>query len=183
MDEQWKDVVGYEGLYQVSNLGRIKCLPKTIHYGWYNNKVVEQREMIKKNTLDRNGYLFTILTKDGVRKNHLIHRLVAQSFLPNPNDYECVNHKDENKTNNYVDNLEWCSHKYNSNYGTIRQRISNATMGERNHNHKKVLCVETGIIYNGTGEAERETGIKSNHIRKCAIGKVKSNQELHWKYV
>lgn len=184
MQEIWKDIVGYEGLYQVSNLGRVKVLPKTIHYGWYNNKVVNQEEMIKKNTLrNKSGYYFTTLTKDKVRHFFQIHRLVAEAFLPNPNNYECVNHKDENKTNNNVDNLEWCTRKYNANYGSRNKKISLSMTGEKNYHHKKVKCLETGVIYNGSYEAERKTGIKHYNIRKCANGLVESVNGLHWIYI
>lgn len=103
--EIWKDIKGYEGLYQVSNKGRIKS--------FYFSK-----EVILKNNM-RNTYEIIQLTKNKKRKSFQIHQLVAQAFLPNPNNYVIVNHKDFNRTNNNVDNLEWCSQKHNVNYSRV----------------------------------------------------------------
>ena len=111
MKEIWKDVVDFEGLYQVSNKGRIRSLK----YG---------KEKILKLVRTHNGYLRICLIKNGEKKMCLVHRLVSQVFLPNPQNLPDVNHKNEDKTNNNVNNLEWCDKKYNSNYGTRNQRIS-----------------------------------------------------------
>lgn len=100
--EEWKDVVGYEGLYQISNLGRIKGL---------------KRNKINNQVLGNKGYYKVHLCKNGKSKYITVHRLVAQAFISNPNNYPCVNHKNETRTNNTVDNLEWCTQKYNCNYG------------------------------------------------------------------
>ena len=121
--EIWKDIKGYEGLYQVSNLGRIKSLPK-----WHRNNKNSgywSKEIILKYGKDKDGYLQVMLTKNKNRRQHKIHRLVAQTFIPNPNNYPVVNHKKEfEKQNNEVDNLEWCTVKYNTNYGTAIERRS-----------------------------------------------------------
>lgn len=110
--EIWKDIQGYEGLYQVSNLGNVK------------NKIQPylKQEKIYKKFSNSNGYLFVGLRKDKKRKFKYIHRLVAEAFIPNPNNLPQINHKDENKQNNCVNNLEWCTNKYNQNYGTIKER-------------------------------------------------------------
>lgn len=100
--EEWKDVVGFEGIYQVSSTGIVRRTD--------NN-------YIKKPSESRNGYMFVDLNHKEKRKHGYIHRLVAEAFIPNPNNLPAVNHKDENKTNNNVDNLEWCTYKYNNNYG------------------------------------------------------------------
>jgi len=100
MQEIWKDIKDYEGIYQVSNLGNIKSFYKA-------------KENIKKPTLSNKGYLRVALSKNKKSKKFAIHRLVAKTFLPNPNNYLDVNHKDGNKLNNCVDNLEWCSRSYN----------------------------------------------------------------------
>ncbi len=103
MQEIWKDIIGYEGLYQVSNLGNIKSFYKA-------------KKSIKKPTLSNKGYLRVGLSKNKKSKTFKIHRLVAKTFLSNPNNYLEVNHKDGNKLNNCVDNLEWCSRSYNINH-------------------------------------------------------------------
>ena len=114
MEEIWKDIPGYEGLYQVSNFGNIKSL------NWKN--MGKAKNMYLKPHC--HGYLQIELFNNGVKKTYMVHRLVAQSFIDNPGGYPFVNHKDENKTNNCAWNLEWCTAKYNSNYGTLPQRIS-----------------------------------------------------------
>lgn len=125
--EIWKDVVGYEGLYMISNYGRLKSLPKMVGRG----KRYLSKERIVSLHKSPNGYLRTHLDKDGERKFYSIHRLVAQTFLDNPNNYPCVNHKNENPADNRLDNLEWCTHAYNSNYGTRNQRLSKSRMGHK----------------------------------------------------
>ena len=103
MREIWKDIEGYEGLYQVSNLGRVKSLQM------YANGGYKKRVKILKPCNNGNGYYVVYLMKNKKRSVNYIHRLVAQAFLKNFNNYKCINHKDENKSNNNVDNLEWCS--------------------------------------------------------------------------
>ena len=116
MNEIWKDVKGFEGIYQVSNLGRIKGLKRISK----DHRYLPER--ILSGSLYSNGYIVVKLRYNGMLKRTSIHRLVAEHFIPNPNKYPCINHKDENKRNNKVENLEWCSQKYNSNYGTGNQR-------------------------------------------------------------
>lgn len=103
MKEKWKNITDYEELYQVSNLGKIKNV---------------KRNKIKKATLNKDGYYVVKLSKNNKKKVYLIHRLVAKEFIENKNNYDIVNHKDENKINNKAENLEWCTTKYNNNYGT-----------------------------------------------------------------
>lgn len=134
--EIWKDVINYEGLYKISNYGRVISCKK-------NEKLLKP--------LNCNGYLKVVLCKNGKVKNELLHRLVAQHYIQNPNNYNEVNHKDENKTNNNADNLEWCSHKYNINYGTgnLRRALKEKTSKEKvpkkikhyigNKNSKKII--------------------------------------------
>lgn len=106
-NEIWKPVVGYEGLYEVSNTGNVKSL---------GNKVWKNARILKPQVRGKSGYLFVRLSKDGQAKGINIHRLVAETFIPNPLNLPIVNHKDENRTNNHVDNLEWCTVSYNSKY-------------------------------------------------------------------
>lgn len=109
--EQWKPIEGFEDLYAVSSLGRVKNLV---------------REKFLKSANDKDGYLRVCLCRDGKRKMFLVHRLVSIAFLPNPEGLPEVNHKDEDKTNNCVNNLEWASRWYNMNYGTIQERLAAA---------------------------------------------------------
>ena len=104
--EIWKDVVGYEGRYKVSNTGRV------FSYNLYSHKEPREMAIIKHNR----GYCSVTLSKNGVSKAHLVHRIVAEAFLERPEGCDFVNHKDENKRNNSVDNLEWCTKSYNSIY-------------------------------------------------------------------
>lgn len=173
MKEIWKDVEGYEGCYQVSNFGRVKSLG--------NGKTHNSSERILKGN-NIKGYLVVNLSKEGNKKQYLIHRLVAQAFIPNPNKLLQVNHIDEDKTNNKVSNLEWCSAKYNMNYGTRTQRVV-----ENNTNHpnksKKVICIETGKIYVSTMQVERDLGFAHTNISYACTGRYKTAYGFHWKYI
>ena len=113
--EEWKSIPGYEGLYEVSNLGRVRSVERCDRF---NRKIVSK--ILKPNYVS--GYLRVGMYKNKTFKYYLIHRLVAQAFLPNPDNLPEVNHKDEDKSNNRVDNLEWCDRSYNMNYGTVQQR-------------------------------------------------------------
>lgn len=124
MEEIWKDIEGYEGLYQVSNLGKVKSLN-------YNKTAKSELLKLRKNT---NGYTRVVLYKNRKAKDYQVHRLVAEAFIPNPNNYPIINHKDENKTNNRVDNLEWCTYLYNNTYGTTIER---AVEKRKGYKHSK----------------------------------------------
>ena len=119
--EIWKDIENYDGIYQISNFGRVKSLSRQTKSGKY-------KEIIKKPSLAGRGYYRLALCKNGKPKYYYIHRLVAKAFIPNPNNLPLVNHKDENKLNNNVNNLEWCDSEYNMNYGfcNIKKNISRA---------------------------------------------------------
>ena len=115
MEEIWRDIKGYEGLYQVSNMGRVKAL----------ERIDNKKRRLKERMLafsPSNGYKVVHLYKNGVQKSFSVHRLVGEAFIPNPKNEPCINHRDENKLNNNVDNLEWCTQKYNNNYGTHNKR-------------------------------------------------------------
>lgn len=162
--EIWKDIKNYEGLYQVSNLGRVK----------------NKEDMIMKQRVNPDGYYRINLYKNGNRQTVLIHRLVAQAFINNPNEYNCINHKDENKLNNKVENLEWCTHEYNVAYGTARLRGALHT--------KKPIEQYTldGVFvkrYDGIIDAQKELGTSSYSLIKCLKGKKESFYNYIWKYV
>lgn len=123
-EEIWRDIPTYLGLYQASNWGRIRTYPKNVQF--YNSNGEEIKMIIGGEIITqveyKNGYVCVHLLDKNNRSSQLVHRLVAMAFIPNPKQFPCVNHKDENKSNNCVDNLEWCSYKYNSNYGTAIER-------------------------------------------------------------
>lgn len=154
-----KDVIGYEGLYAVTEDGKV--------YSYRTEKYLKQIE-------DKDGYFYVNLYKDGKRKQHKVHRLVAEAYYTKKCDSSEVNHKDENKQNNCVDNLEWCDRKYNVNYGTGHERGSRKL-------DKAVLCVETGEIYRSITVAFHDTNIR--HIGECCNGKQYTAGGYHWRFV
>ena len=165
--ETWKAIAGYEGLYEVSDQGRVKSLK----YG---------KEKILKPQKNRGGYLKVVLYKDGHAKTVKVHRLVAEAFIPNPNNLETINHKDEVKTNNAVSNLEWMSQKDNNNYGTRNKRAWEALSKQVQMFDKKTG--ELMVTFPSTREAGRVTGIYQSGISQCCIGKYKSAGGYIWRY-
>ena len=173
MKEEWRDIKGFEGKYMVSNLGRVKSL----------NYRRTGKEKIMKGVPDGHGYLQVKLWKDGKDKKYMINRLVAQAFLPNPDNLPEVNHKDEDKTNNCVENLEWCSRLYNNTYNGRAKKVGKKTAKK---NSKPVFSVnkESGLImwWQSAREAEKCTGIAHQHICDCCKGKIKSAGNHIWFY-
>lgn len=138
--EIWKSIDGFEGLYEVSNLGRIKCLEHKCP-GRYKGRFRTVKEHIMKITKNKaNGYYYVILSNSDRGKTFAVHRLVAQAFLENPDNLPCVNHKDENKQNNNVQNLEWCTPLYNNTYNDVhknRKRYTHKIDYDKNKMFKK----------------------------------------------
>ena len=132
MQEVWKDIVGYENLYQISNLGNVKSVEKYVNSCLKHNTKIKRKEKMLKQ-YNKSGYLQVALSKNGIKMFFLVHRLVAQAFIPNPNNLPQINHKDENKQNNNINNLEWCDRKYNCNYGTRNSKIYNRTSFRKGH--------------------------------------------------
>ena len=169
--EIFKDIKGYEN-YQVSNLGNVKSL---------GNDKTRKEKILKPNKL-KNNYLQVVLCKEGKRKYHLIHRLVAEAFIPNHNNLPQLNHLDEDKTNNTISNLEWCTAKYNNNYGTRNKRVAESNINNPKRS-KQVLCLETGVVYPSTHQVERQLGFAQGYISNACNGKLKTAYGFHWQYV
>ena len=186
----WKDIEGYEGLYQVSNTGKVRSM----NY----NKTGKVKRL--KPAIDSDGYLRLGLYKDGKQRYYSVHRLVAMTFIPNPNNLPCVNHKDENKTNNCVDNLEWISHLDNMNYGTRNERLSESRKGQNNPMYgkkgkdnptsKPILMIDKHTTkpiacFDCVGDANEYLGKPryNSTINKCAKGYSKTSGGYIWKYV
>jgi hypothetical protein len=134
--------------------------------------------------VERNGYFEVGLYKNGVEKIKKVHRLIAKAFLTNPHNFPCVNHKDENKHNNCVDNLEWCSYKYNNNYGKNKP-VNNLKKGAIvNSKAVKQINKDGKVmrIYISAREAARQTGLNQSNISKCCRGKYKSVGGYIWSY-
>lgn len=131
VEEIWKDIEEYKGRYQVSNLGRVRSLDRiSVQHKHFGDVFRPIKGKIMSNTIGKRGYAYVHLCNENNARNNSIHRLVAQAFIPNPNNLPCINHKDENKTNNNVENLEWCTYSYNNSYGTHSERISLANKGK-----------------------------------------------------
>ena len=162
-DEVWKDIPKYEDDYMISSLGRV--------YSKITNKILK--------TFLSNGYLKVTLYKDGRQKHFFVHRLLALTFIPNPTNLPHINHKDENKQNNSINNLEWCSAYYNNNYGT---RSSKAIK-----NTKKPiiqLTIDGAFIreWDSARDAERELGISYGKICSVCKGNRKTTHNFKWRY-
>lgn len=162
--EEWKDVKGFEGLYLISNCGRVKSL--------YTNETMSLCD-------NGNGYLRVSLHKGGKQFTKYIHVLVAQSFIINSDNMIEVNHKDENKLNNHVSNLEWCDHVYNCNYGTRNERALKTKLKPIEQYDSNGILVK---VWTNLTEICNELGYKRSAIRNCIYGLSRSSHGYIWKY-
>jgi len=183
--EQWKDIEGYEGLYQVSNLGRIKS----------------KSGLIRKQTMNKNGYFYVNLCKEGKVRNYPVHRLVALAFVEGSESELTVNHKNEDKADNRAENLEWMTRKDNLNYGTHNTRMRSSRkgkcagadhfnygkLGADSHTHKgKVVGVsvedpEVVVEFETAADASRALNISSGQLCDTLKGKYKTCGGYYWR--
>lgn len=166
MSEVWVDIEGYEGLYQVSNQGRVRSLPKP----YFKGKKYLRDGYEMKQRLKPNGYMQIGLYKNGVLKTVCVHRLVAKAFIPNENNLPYVNHKDENKSNNIADNLEWCDAAYNIHYGNAIEKLSKAKRNNPIQSKPVAMYTLDGKLVNvfpSANEAQRRTGVDQAQVSKC----------------
>ena len=168
--EEWKDIDGYDGVYQVSSEGRVRSFQR--------NKC----EILKCHIVGKTKHLKIGLYKDKKRKHYYVHKLVAKAFIPNPNNYTEINHKDENPLNNNVKNLEWCTHLYNMTYGTCQER-SRKTHLERTPSI--LMYDKEGVLkatFNSVVDAEKETGTPHSNIIACCKGRLKTANGYVWRH-
>lgn len=178
MEEIWKDIEGYEGLYQVSNSGRVKSLER---YKENHSKLQKVEEKIKTVSIDNIGYYRVCLYKDNKLKNARVHRLVAQTFIPNPDNLREVNHKDGNKLNNNIDNLEWVTSSENNKHAwntglhicTEKQR-KQLSKNNQKYKSKEIHQLDLNGNYIRTWinahEASRQLDIDRSTISQCCTG-------------
>ena len=183
MEEIWKDVEGFEGLYMVSNLGNVKSLN-------YRHK---NEEHLLKLCINKYGYYFVRLHSNGMEKNFLVHRLVAKAFIENGNNFPLVNHKDENKLNNNFENLEWCTQEYNLNYSLNRRGKRNQQRKCKTHTKhtsskysqrvfQKKLSGEIVSEYSTVSEAARVNKMSLKSLIECCKKKRKTAYGYKWEF-
>lgn len=156
-----KDIKGYEGLYAVTSCGRV--------WSYRRQKFLKLHER-------RDGYLMLHLHKDGKMYTYLVHRLVAEAYIPNPDNLPQVNHKDEFKTHNWINNLEWCDTKYNINYGTGMKRRAEKRS-------TKIKCVETGEVFCSMNDCARKMALNQGSISSVLSGKCKQTGGFTFDFV
>ena len=188
MEEEWKDIKGYEGYYKISNLGRVKSLYRVVRKK--NGCTMTVYPRILRSVVNSNGYLDVSLLKDAHSKTFLVHILVATAFLPNPNNFPVFHHRDGNKTNCHVDNLQWCSYSYNTKHAYDYEGHKHAMMGKTGKDNKLSRVIGQYNIdgtfvskFNSLADVERELGFREGHISRCAIGQKKTAYGFVWKFL
>lgn len=181
--EKWRDIADYKGLYQISSIGRVRSMDRIDALGRLRHA------QILKHKHNNRGYYTYCLNADGRAKYFLAHRLVAQAFIPNPDELPEVNHKDEDKSNNCVSNLEWCSDKYNLNYGTRKDRICKSVGYQNKTNYfckpKPIIAIEieTGHVHElPSVHAVKRLGIDFRQASSVLRGKQKTAHGYTFEY-
>lgn len=172
--EEWRDIEGYEGLYQVSNYGRVKSVDRTVSHKWKNvGNLVLKGRILKYASLN-SGYLIVTLWKDSKQKHYQIHRLVAKVFIPNPNNYDVVHHINHNKCDNRVENLVWMSKGEHQGMHNIES-----------HSKKVYQYTSSGVfikVWDSLSEVGKY-GFNIGHISACCNGKRKTHKGFRWSYI
>ena len=172
MEKFWKEIPDTDGKYLISTDGEVMAISRRVKFGnvfrWTKTNIRTARKK-------ENGYLELEI----LGKHHYIHRLVAEAFIPNPDNLPCINHKDENKENNSVENLEWCDYSYNANYGTRTKRAKEKQFGDR----FVVINLDTGEVYKTPKDASRATGIHNDSISRVCKGQSKTAGGYRWRYL
>ena len=176
--EIWKPVIGYENYYEVSNKGRIRSLDRvTLFKDGKTRKFCGK--IISLRAMNNSGYLTVGLHDTGKQKTFLVHRIVAEAFIENPNGYKEINHIDQNKLNNDVSNLEWCTHKENVNHG---DEIERGAIKQRRCFRQLDMDGNLIKVWNGFKKMQRETGFERKSVYECCIGKRESYKGYRWEY-
>lgn len=180
-DEIWEDIIGYEGMYQVSNIGNIKSIRRMDSQGnWIRGRILKPQKCT-------NEYLMVSLCKNGIAKQKLIHILVATYHVPNPHNLPEVNHKKGIKIDNRASELEWSSHSNNikHSYYVLNRKKSRAQLGRNgalHHGSKPVRCVETGVVYESLHIAAQAIGGNQSNIGKVCRGDASHCKGYKWEY-
>lgn len=184
MKEEWKQCNGFEPFYEVSNTGKVRSI--AVWSEKYKRIIQRPHAKERKQEETKDGYMRVLLCYYGKHYHCAVHRLVAQAFIPNPEESPCINHKDENTKNNCVENLEWCTWKYNSNYGTLPNRISERMQREHPCRKKVYQYSLNGIPlneFNSAKEAAAKVGCVSvDMIGRACRGQAKTAGGYKWSY-
>lgn len=173
MKEEWRDVVGYEGLYQVSNLGRVRRM----HSGRRDLPPTVLKPRKISTSRRKTNYLSVNLCRESKVRSYQVHRLVAQAFIPNPENKPQVNHIDGDPSNNNVKNLEWCTQKENIRHAFYKIHGSIGFL----HEAVQIECIETGKIYPSIAEACRDIGVRHASLQRALSEEWRTCKGCHWK--
>ena len=180
MEEIWKPVKGYEGIYEVSDLGRVRSLPRMLTDSKGRRHPVPMKILREH---DRKGYVGYRLCNGSAIVEFSAHRLVAMAFIPNPDNLPIVNHRDENPKNNQVSNLEWCDISYNTRYGTGVERAQANHVYHRKAVEQLTKDGQHVATFKGVKEASRATGADASVIVRVCKGRHETAGGYRWKYV
>lgn len=179
MKEIWKDIKGYEGFYQISNLGRVRSLDRLVNGNHITCDFQTMKGKILTGSMDKLGYVRVLLRRNRAYDSQLVHRLVAIAFIDNPKNLPYINHKDENPSNNRVDNLEWCTAQYNVTYGTCQERINKFKIRRVNQYDKDGNFIKT---WDSLKSAAASINCAQQNISRCCRNRCKTCGGYIWKY-